>query len=410
MRKSWTAVAGVTGSVLGAALLATPAAADTTVKVGVINTFSGPTAAQGQMLEMGLQLYYKLHQNELPPGVKIELIERDDTGALPDVAKRLAQELVTREHVQILTGFVWSPNAMSVAPVATEAKIPMISMNAASRQVPKLTEYAIRTSFTLTQQARPLGTWAAKQGYKKAYTAVSDYAPGHEGREAFSKAFEEAGGQTLGTLTFPAPPTMPDFAPFLQRVKDAKPDVLYIFVPAGPQATAVMKAARDVDLASAGIKIVSTEDLVPDEQIVNMGDAVVGLITSGVYSADATRPANKAFIAAWVKEYGDKIKPDFESADAWDGMKAIFELVKTTKGKFTGDEAMEFLRNWKDPDSPKGPVMIDPKGRDIIQNVYMRKIEKQGDKLVNVEFETIPMVNSEGVPTGIAPPTASAKK
>ena len=402
MLRTRVAFQALAGTVLAGALVAPPALAQT-VKIGVINTYSGPTAAQGTMLEMGLQLYYKLHQKDLPPGVKVQLIERDDTGARPEVAKRLAQELVTRDHVQFLCGVVWSPNAMAIAPVATEAKVPLIDMNAAAMKAPTLTPYMIRTSFTLTQQAYPLGKWAFKQGYKKAYTAVSDYAPGHDGAAAFIKAFKESGGQIVGSVTFPAPPTTPDFAPYLQRVRDAHPDVLYVFVPAGPQATEIMKAAKDLGLQGAGVHIVSTEDLVPDEELPNIGDQAVGLVTSGVYSADADRPTNKEFVAAWYREYGNKIPPDFESADAWDGMRAIFDVIKQTKGKFTGDQAMEILRSWKSADSPKGPVLID-QSRNIVQNVYMRRVEKRNGKLVDVEFETIPMVNADGIPTGMAPP------
>jgi len=351
------------------------------------------------MLEKGLQLYYKTHQKDLPAGVKIELVERDDTGAFPETSKRLAQELVTRDQVNLLTGFVWSPNFMSIAPVATEAKIPSISMNAAAIAAVGLSPYMVRTSFTLTQQAYPLGKWAAKQGYKKAYTAVSDYAPGNEGAGAFAKSFKEAGGEVIGEVKFPAPPTTPDFAPFLQRVKDAKPDVLYIFVPAGPQATAVMKTARDLDLKGAGITLISTEDLVPDEELGNIGDQAVGLVTSGIYTADATRPANKEFVEAFHKEFGDKIlNPDFETADAWDGMKMIFDLVKSTGGKFTGDQAMDFLKQWKNPDSPKGAVMIDPETRQIVQSVYMRRVEKQGGKLVDTEFDNLGVMNALGLP------------
>jgi branched-chain amino acid transport system substrate-binding protein len=381
------------GAVL-AGIAGAPASADA-VKIGLINTYSGPTAAQGDMMEKGLQLYYKTHQKDLPAGVTLELVPRDDTGAAPDIAKRLAQELVTRDHVQLFAGVVWSPNVMAIAPVATEAKVPIVDMNAATIKAPSTTPYMIRTSFTLTQQAYPLGKWAAKQGYKTAYTAVSDYAPGHEGADAFAKSFTEAGGQVVGKVNFPAPPTTPDFAPFLQRVKDAKPDVLYIFVPAGPQATEIMKAARDLDLGKAGVHIISTEDLVPDEELANMGDIAVGLVTSGVYSASAVRPANKAFLEAWYKE-GNKTPPDFLSADAWDGMKAIFDLMRATKGNFTGDQAMDFLKNWKNPNSPKGPMMIDPATRDIVQNVYMRKVERKDGKLVDPEFETIGMVNDLG--------------
>jgi branched-chain amino acid transport system substrate-binding protein len=385
-------------ALVGAALVgvaAMPASAQT-VKVGIINTFSGPTAQQGEMLEKGLKLYYKLHEKDLPQGVKIELVERDDTGANPEVSKRLAQELITRDHVQMLSGFIWSPNFMSVAQLATEAKMPTLSMNAATTKAVTMSPYLARISFTLPQQSYPLGTWAAKKGYKRAYTAVSDYAPGHEAEAAFADAFKKAGGAVIGQVNFPAPPTTPDFAPFLQRVKDAKPDLLYVFVPAGGQATAVMKASVDLGFKDAGITIVSTQDLVPDEEIKNMGDAIIGLITSGTYTSDSPRPANKAFVAAWDKEYGTTLRPDFLSADGWDGMKAIFELVKKTKGKFTGDQAMAFLKGYKDTESPRGTIMIDPETRDIVQNVYMRKIEKQNGKLVDVEFETIGMTNSFG--------------
>jgi len=394
MSRTRIVVPALAGAML-AGIAGAPAAADP-IKIGIINTFSGPDADVGEMMEKGLQLYFKTHQKDLPAGVTLQLVERDDTGAVPDVAKRLAQELVTRDHVQLLAGVVYSPNIMAIGPVATEAKVPVVDMNAATVAAPGKIPFMIRTSFTLTQQAYPLGKWAAKQGYKKAYTASSDYAPGHEGADAFAKGFSEAGGEVLGKLNFPPPPNTPDFAPFLQRVKDAKPDVLYIFVPAGSQATAIMKAARDLDLQKSGVHIISTEDLVPDEQLGNMGDIAVGLITSGVYTADAARPANKMFLEAWHKEYGDKGPPDFLSADAWDGMKAIFDMVQATKGKFTGDQAMDFFKSWKNPNSPKGPVMIDPATRDIVQNVYMRKVEKKGGKMIDAEFETIGMVNDLG--------------
>ena len=391
----------VVPAVAGLALLAGAASAQD-VKIGIINTFSGPTAQQGDMLEKGLKLYDKLHQKDLPQGVKIELIERDDTGANPETAKRLAQEFVTRDHVNLLSGFVWSPNFMAVAPVATEAKIPAISMNAAAIQAVGMSPYMVRTSFTLTQQAYPLGKWAAKQGYKKAYTAVSDYAPGNEGAEAFSKSFTEAGGQVIGSVKFPAPPTTPDFAPFLQRVKDAKPDVLYIFVPAGPQATEIMKAARDLDLKGAGITLISTEDLVPDEELPNIGDQAVGLVTSGSIRPTRRGPPTRSSSPPSTRNMATRSNPDFETADAWDGMTMIYDLVIKTKGKFTGDEAMDFFKSWKSESSPKGPVMIDPATRNIVQNVYMRRVEKQGGKLADVEFETLGMMNALGQPYAAA--------
>lgn len=396
MKKRWIVLSALTVALAAGTL---PAEADTVVKVGVINTYSGPTVAQGDMMERGWQAYYKSHQKDLPPGVTIQLIERDDTGAKPDVAKRLATELITREHVQLLMGTVWSPNAMAVAPVASQAKVPFVDTNAAAIPVTRQ-PYAIRTSFTLTQQAYPLAKWAAKHGYKTAYTAVSDYAPGQEGRDAFIKGFTEAGGKIVGQVTFPPPPNVADFAPFLLRIKDTHPDVVYTFVPAGPTATQLMKASADVGFPAAKIHFISTEDLVPDEELRNMGDLAVGLVTAGVYSSFAARPANKAFVATYEKFYTDGKRPDFETADAWDGMTAIFDLVKATKGQFTGEQAIAFLSHWKTAHSPKGPVMIDPETRQIVQNVYMRRTEKKGGNIVTVEFETIPMVNYLGQPAG----------
>jgi branched-chain amino acid transport system substrate-binding protein len=384
--------------VMAALVLGTGAASAQAVKIGVINTLSGPQTQEGDMLEKGIDLYFKLHQKDLPSGVTVELVKRDDTGLNPEVAKRLAQELVTRDHVNILTGFVWSPNFMSVAPVTNEAKVPALSMNAAAIKAVDMSPFMVRDSFTLTQQAYPLGKWAVKHGYKNAYTAVSDYAPGQEAAGAFAKAFKEAGGNVVGQVAFPPPPATPDFAPFLQRVKDAKPDVLYIFVPAGSQATEILKAARDLDFKKAGITLISTEDLVPEEDLPDMGDLAVGLETSGIYSAFAPRPANKAFVAAFHNEYKDRANPDFETADAWDGMNMIYALIDKTKGKFTGEEAMDFLSHWKDTHSVRGTILIDPKTRQVVQNVDMRRIEKKNGELVDVEFEHLGMMDALGQP------------
>jgi branched-chain amino acid transport system substrate-binding protein len=373
-----------------AGLTATPAAADdTVVKVGVILTYSGPVATTGDQIDKGLQLYFDQHEKDLPPGVKIELIKRDDTGPNPEVAKRLAQELVTRDHVQFLAGVVWSPNAAAIAPVATEAKVPFVIMNAAGAGITRASPYIIRDSFTLWQESLPIGSWAAKQGWKKAYTAVSDYAPGHDAEAAFAKGFKDGGGEVIGQVEFPL--KSPDFVPFFQRAKDAHPDVLFVFVPSGPQATAAMKAYSDLGLKDAGIKLVSTQDLLPDYEIPNMGDAPVGLVSAGTYSSFATRPQNVAFVAAWKKAYPNAI-PDFMAVGGYDGMAAIFDVVEKTKGKFDGDEAMKILSNFKDPDSPRGPISINPATRDVIENVYIRLADKKDGKIVNTEFETIPDV------------------
>jgi branched-chain amino acid transport system substrate-binding protein len=367
--------------------LAAPAGAQT-VKIGLINSFSGFLAQPCDQMEKGIELYLKEHEKDLPPGVTIELVKRDDTSAA-EVGKRVAQELITREHVQILLGVIGSPQATAIAPLTAEAKIPFIITNAGGVSIPRLSPYVVRDSFTQWHTALPLGKWAAEQGWKKGYIAVSDFIPGHDSEAAFTKGFRDAGGEVVGQVRFS--PSSPDFPPVVQRIKDTKPNVAFVWVPAGTQATGMIKAIKDLRLRESGINIVSTQDLVPDEELPNMGDAALGLVTAGIYSAAADRPANKAFIAAWTKAYPNAT-PDFFSVDGWDGTAMAVALVKETKGKFTADEAMKFLSNWKDAASPRGPIAIDPATRDIIQNVYIRKVENKDGKLANVEFVTIPSV------------------
>jgi branched-chain amino acid transport system substrate-binding protein len=385
-------LSGLFGTVVvGTALAAAsgPLAAQT-VKVGLINSYTGFVAQAADQGQKGSDLYFKEHEKDLPPGVKIEVLKRDDTSN-PEVGKRLAQELITRDHVQLLTGIVLSPVATAVAPLTAEAKVPLVlSYAAAGVTIPRISPYVVRVTFTLWQESYPMGKWAVEQGWKTAYTAVTDFIAGHDAEAAFTKAFTDAGGKIIGADRFP--PANPDFTPFVHRIKDAKPEVAFIFVPAQTQATAMMRAINDLDLREAGIKIAAPQDLLPDEELPNMGDTPLGLITSGTYSVAGKRPANEAFLAAWKREYGDKAIPDFFSVDGWDGMAMIFDLVKATKGKFTADEAMAFFSHWKNPDSPRGPIMIDPATRDIVQNIYIRRVEKVDGKLANVEIATIPMV------------------
>jgi branched-chain amino acid transport system substrate-binding protein len=375
-------------TIISAALISFTARADT-VKIGIINSYSGFVAQAADEMQKGIDLYAKLHEKDLPEGVKIELVKRDDTSN-PEVGKRLAQELITRDHVQALMGIVLSPVAAAVAPLTAEAKVPLVLTNAAGVQLTRLSPYIVRTSFTLWQQCQPIGKWAAEQGWKTGYTEVTDFIAGHDSEGAFIKGFTDGGGKMLDSVRYPV--QNPDFVPFVQRVKDAKPDVAFLWVPAETQATAMMNAVRDLGLRDAGIHIVSAQDLLPDEELPKMGDTPLGIVTAGNYSTASDRPANKAFLAAWAKEYGDQSIPDFFSVGGWDGMAAIFDLVKQTKGKFTGDEAMAYLSHWKNPDSPRGPIEIDPNTRDIVQNIYIREVRKVDGKLANVEIATIPMV------------------
>jgi branched-chain amino acid transport system substrate-binding protein len=380
--------AAIAAALLTAVFNASSSSAQT-IKIGLINSYSGFLAQAGDQMQKGIDLYVKEHEKELPPGVKIELIRRDD-GAVPDTGKRLAQELITREQVQLLLGIVGSPIAAAVAPLTAQAKTPLVITNAAGVAIPRISPYVVRVSFTLWQQAYPLGQWAAKQNWKTAFTAVSDFIPGHDAEGAFTKGWTDAGLKMIGSVRFPT--SNPDFTPIVQRIKDTRPDAAFIWVPAQEQATSVLKAVRDFGLRQANINVISTQDLLPDEQLPLIGDVAIGLVTSGIYSAAADRPANKAFVAAWDRAYGSKEIPNFLSADGWDGMSAVFDLIKATKGKFTGDEAIQFLSNWKTANSPRGPISVDPATRDIIQNIYLRRTEMKDGKLANIEFDTIPNV------------------
>ncbi|HEX9464098.1 MAG TPA: ABC transporter substrate-binding protein [Alphaproteobacteria bacterium] len=368
--------------------VAAPAGAQT-VKIGVITSYSGFLAQLGDSMDKGFSLYAKTHEKDLPPGVKIELIRRDDTSDKPDVGKRLAQELITRDRVQILTGLVSSPVTAAIAPLTAESKTPLVLMNAAGTALTRLSPYVARVSFTLWQQSYPLGKWAAQQGWKTGTTAVADYIPGHDAEGGFIRGFKDAGGGTLKSVRMP--PAQQDFSPFLQRINDDKPDFIFTFVPASKYATSFVKSWIDLGLKGAGIKLISTQDLVPDDELPNMGDLPLGIVSAGTYSAAAKRPANQAFLAAWDKEYGGRVLANYVAIGGWDGMAAIFEVIKQTKGKFDGDQAMAILKGWKN-ESPRGSIEIDPQTRDVIQNVYIRRTEKVDGKVANVEVNTIPMV------------------
>ena len=360
-----------------------------TVKVGLINTYTGPLAGPGDQMERGIKLYMKLHEKDLPPGVTIELVRRDDTGPNPEVAKRLAQELITRDKVQLLTGVVYTPNALSIAPLLTEAKVPLIIMNAGTSMITTKSPYIARVSFTLWQSSYPLGTWAAKNGIKSVYTLVSDYGPGIDAETAVTKGLTEGGGTIAGSVRMPL--TTPDFVPFLQRAKDAKPDAVFCFVPAAKEATSFMKAFGDLGLRAAGIRLIGPGDITTDEELNGMGDVALGTITMHHYSAAGDRPANKAFVAAYKAEFGAKEEPSFVAADSYDGMAAVFHVVSAQKGQIDPDKTMDLLKGWK-YDSPRGPIMIDPETRDIVQNEYLRRVDKVDGRLRNTEIETIPMV------------------
>ena len=362
------------------------------VKIGVVAPFSGVAADYGKQMEGGIKAFFKLHGDTFA-GRKIQILIRDTGGPNGEVAKRLAQELVTRDNVDFLAGFGFTPEALAAAPVATEAKKPMVVMNAASSVVTTRSPYIARFSMALPQVSAPMATWAAKNGIKKVYTLVADYAPGIDSESAFKKEFEARGGQVVDSVRVPL--RNPEFAPFVQRIKDAKPEAVFMFVPAGEQSIGFMKAFEERGLAKEGIKVIATGDLTDDDVLNSMGDPVMGVITSHHYSAAHDSGENKAFVKAFG-EVGKELKrPNFMAVGGYDGMAAIAEVVKKLGNNIDGDKAMEILKGYK-ATSPRGPISIDPATRDIVQTVYIRRVEKRGGEYWNVEFDKFENVKDPG--------------
>jgi branched-chain amino acid transport system substrate-binding protein len=356
----------------------------------MILTYSGADASIGEAIDRGAELYMKLHPDDLPEGVQIELIKRDETGPNPDIAKRLARELIVRDGIQILTGGQWTPNVSAIAPLATEAKVPFVLMSSGTAQTTRLSPFIARLAFTQWQQSYHMGKWAAENGIKRVYTLVSDYASGLDGEAAFTRGFTDAGGTIAGSIR--APLRSADYVPFLERIRRDKPDALFAFNPGGPEATRFIKAYEDLGLASEGIRLIGPGAIVPDDELRNMGDAALGVVSAAHYSAWGERPANVEFIRAWKDAYGADSTPSFFAVGGWDGMAAIYDLIRQQGGDIDSARSLEILKSWSNPNSPRGPVQIDPATRDIVQNIYIRRVERVDGELRNIEFATIPSV------------------
>jgi branched-chain amino acid transport system substrate-binding protein len=381
---------------LGALVIAAPvlpAGAAEPLKIGLVLPMSGPFAGYGRQIEGGVRLYLKQHGEQLG-GRKVELIIKDDTGVAPEISKRVAQELVVQDKVDILAGFGLTPSAFAVAPIATEAKKPMIVMNAATSAVTTKSNYILRVSMTLPQNTAPIATWAAKNGIRKVYTVVADYGPGHDAEETFKKTFAAAGGEVVGEVRTPV--KNPDFSPFLQKVKDTHPDAVFLFVPSGEQSVGFMKGYAERDLAKAGIRVIATGDLTGEADVDAIGDAALGVITSFHYAEAHNSPENKAFTEAWYKAYGPG-RPDFMAVGGYDGMRLVDETLKKTGGNADGDVFVEAAKGLKWT-SPRGPVRIDPVTRDIVQTIYIRKLARVDGKLQNVEFDQVADFRDPGKP------------
>jgi branched-chain amino acid transport system substrate-binding protein len=368
------------------------ALAQDTIKVGLIAPFSGPFADYGKQMEGGIKAYMKQHGDTVA-GKKIQIIIRDTTGPVPEIAKRLAQELVVRDKVDFLAGFGLTPEALAVAPIAEQAKKPMIIMNAATSIITTKSNYIARVSMTLPQVSAPMATWAIKNGVKRVVTMVADYGPGIDAETAFKTNFIGGGGQVIETLRVPL--RNPEFAPYIQRIKDAKPEAVFIFVPAGEQSIAFMKGYRERGLAEAGIKVIATGDLTDDHVLPAMGDAVLGVITTFHYSAAHNSPENKIFLKNFADANPNGGRPNFMAVGGYDGIHAIYEVSRKLNGKIEGDKAMAILKGMK-INSPRGPLTIDAATRDAVQTVYVRKVEKLNGEVHNVEFDKFPNVKDPG--------------
>jgi len=387
-----TALAATCLASAAASLVATPAAAAEPFKVGLIIPMTGPFASTGKQIDVAVRLYMQQH-GDVVDGRKIQVILRDDGGLQPENTKRIAQEMIVQDKVNVLAGFGLTPLAFSAAPVATQAKVPMIVMAAGTSSIVQKSPYIVRTSQTVPQNTAPLADWAVKSGkIKTAITLITDYGPGHDAEKVFIKHFTEGGGKILQTIRTPL--QNPDFAPFLQRVRDAKPDAVFVFVPSGP-GSALMKQFKEKGLAKAGIQLIGTGDVLDDDLLPNMGDEALDVVTSHFYSAAHNSPENKAYVAAFEKMTDNKMRPNYMSVGGYDGMQLIYAALKKAGPNATGDQLLAAMKGMSLM-SPRGPISIDPQTRDIIQNIYIRRAEKINGRIYNVEFETIPNVKDPG--------------
>jgi branched-chain amino acid transport system substrate-binding protein len=380
----------------GAALLASAglpslARAADPIKVGLILPMSGPFTSTGLEVAAGVKLYQQRNGDSVA-GRKVEVLIKDDGGVNAEITKRLAQELVTRDKVAVLAGFGLTPLALAAAPIATQAKTPMIIMAAGTSIVVQRSPYIVRTAFTLPQAAAPMAGWAAKTKIKTVVTFAADFGPGIDAEKAFSKAFTAAGGTIMANLRVPV--RNPDYGPFLQKVKDLKPEAVFVFVPSGEGAS-LIKQFNDRGLGSSGIRLICTGDVMDDELLPSMGQAGVGVISSHHYSAAHPSPENKAYVEAFSKA-NPGMRPNFMSVGGYDGMHLLYEAIKKTNGDADGDKLLAAMKgmSWT---SVRGPVTIDAETRDIVQNIYIREAKMVNGQLYNIEFDTFEQFRDPGV-------------
>lgn len=351
-----------------------------TIKIGVIAALTGPFVQIGKPFEDGIKTYMQQYGDKVA-GKKIEIIYRDDGGSNVELSKRAAQELIGREKVSFLIGFSLTPSALAVAPVATQGKVPMIVMNAVTTGITAKSPYMLRTSMTMQQMTEPFGDWTAKNKIGKVYSLVSDYSTGVDAEARFTKGFTEGGGKIVGSARVPL--ANPDYSPFVQRIKDQKPDAVFFFAPGVEDGVGMLKAYSDKGLDKAGIKFLGVGDMTSDSPTLEaLGDRALGAVTVLNYSTALDNEVNKSFLKAYAAANPNRPAPTFVTVAAYDTMGMIYETIRKLNGKVTGDAAVKTLTGMK-WNSPRGPISIDPKTRDIVQNMYIREVKKVNGKLVN---------------------------
>jgi len=360
-----------------------PAAADDTIRIGIINPYSGQFADTATQMDNAIKLYVKQHGDTVA-GKKLEFIRKDTGGIAPDIAKRLAQELIVRDHADILTGFDLTPNALAAGTVSAEAKKFMVVMNAATAIITTKSPYMARTSSTTPQINQTLGTWAVKNGLKRIYSMVSDYGPGIDAEGAFHTGVKEGGGEIVGSVRFPV--ANPDFSAFVQRALDSQPDAIYIWIPGGAQPAAVGKALAERGVDTRKVRVLGQDVLSDDSVLKSLGELALGITTASIYNYTHESAMNKTFVAAYRADYNRN--PDIFSIGGYDGMHLIYEVLKKSGGNTDGEALIAAAKGMK-WESPRGPIMIDPETRDIIQTIYISRVEKVGDAFHNVEIDKV---------------------
>ena len=378
--------AAVSLATMSSLLAPTHANADMVFKIGFMAPLSGPFAALGDSIDRGAQLYEKVHGKDLPAGASVQVIRRDDAG-VPDNTRRIAQELIVRDGVRIITGIALSPQGFALAKIATEAKVPVALMNATTSSLTRSSPYFVRFSYTQWQTAYPMGVWAATHGIKTAASLVADYAAGVDSETAFKKGFEDNGGKVVGASRAPAVTT--DYLPFMERIKAEKPEAVFVFVNGG-RMPSVAKAFNDAGLKEAGVKLIAPGDNALDDELPKMPPDVAGLIAAATYTASNPNPGNVEFVKAWKAEYGEDSSPNVTAVSGWDTMSAIYDAVRKLGPGADKEAVLQFLTNWKATSSPRGEIHIDPKTRDIVQPIELNKVEIVKGKAANVTFDRLP--------------------